>query len=144
MSRIVSSLPGRIRVRDKHLRDQKRLTELKKELSKIAAITALQDDVRTGSVVVNFDPSAIDIAALETRLDFAVDQVLVERLTLPPITKKQLNRYNKIAMMGSLVASLALTVTRRKRWKRWHALTGYLFVASVAVHMIIYRKTLFR
>jgi len=104
----------------------------------------LQDDVRTGSVVVNFDPSAIDIAALETRLDFAVDQVLVERLTLPPITKKQLNRYNKIAMMGSLVASLALTVTRRKRWKRWHALTGYLFVASVAVHMIIYRKTLFR
>lgn len=144
MNRIVSSSPGRIRVRDKRLRDQKRLTELKNELSKIAAITALQDDVRTGSVVVNFDPSAIEIAALETRLDFAVDQVLVERLTLPPITKKQLNRYNKIAMMGSLAASLALTVAKRKRWKRWHALTGYMFVASVAVHMIIYRKTLFR
>jgi hypothetical protein len=47
----------------------------------------LQDDVRTGSVVVNFDPNAIEIAILETRLDFAVDQVLVERLTLPPITK---------------------------------------------------------
>ena len=144
MSRIVSSLPGRIRVRDKRLRDQERLTELKKELSKITAITALQDDVRTGSIVVNFDPRAIEIAVLETRLDFAVDQVLVERLTLPPITKKQLNRYNKIAMMGSLAASLALTTVRRKRWRRWHALTGYLFVASVAVHMIIYRKTLFR
>ena len=144
MSRIVSSLPGRIRVRDKRLRDQERLTELKKELSKITAITALQDDVRTGSSVVNFDPRAIEIAVLETRLDFAVDQVLVERLTLPPITKKQLNRYNKIAMMGSLAASLALTTVRRKRWRRWHALTGYLFVASVAVHMIIYRKTLFR
>ena len=144
MSRIVSSLPGRIRVRDKRLRDQERLTELKKELSKITAITALQDDVRTGSIVVNFDPSAIEIAVLETRLDSAVDQVLVERLTLPPITKKQLNRYNKIAMMGSLAASLALTTVRRKRWRRWHALTGYLFVASVAVHMIIYRKTLFR
>lgn len=144
MSRIVSSLPGRIRVRDKRLRDQKRLSELKNELSKIAAITALQDDVRTGSVVVNFDPSAIEIAALETLLDYAVDQVVVERLILPPITKKQLNRYNKIAMMVSLAASLALTVARRKRWKRWHALTGYMFVASVAVHMIIYRKTLFR
>ena len=144
MSRIVSSLPGRIRVRDKRLRDQERLTELKKELSKITAITALQDDVRTGSIVVNFDPRAIEIAVLETRLDFAVDQVLVERLTLPQITKKQLNRYNKIAMMGSLAASLALTTVRRKRWRRWHALTGYLFVASVAVHMIIYRKTLFR
>jgi len=144
MSRIVSSLPGRIRVRDKRLRDQKRLSELKNELSKIAAITALQDDVRTGSIVVNFDPSAIEIAALETLLDYAVDQVVVERLILPPITKKQLNRYNKIAMMGSLAAFLALTVARRKRWKRWHALTGYMFVASVAVHMIIYRKTLFR
>jgi hypothetical protein len=131
-------------VRDKRLRDQKRLSELKNELSKIAAITALQDDVRTGSVVVNFDPSAIEIAALETLLDYAVDQVVVERLILPPITKKQLNRYNKIAMMVSLAASLALTVARRKRWKRWHALTGYMFVASVAVHMIIYRKTLFR
>jgi len=144
MSRIVSSLPGRIRVRDKRLRDQKRLSELKNELSKIAAITALQDDVRNGSIVVNFDPSAIEIAALETLLDYAVDQVVVERLILPPITKKQLNRYNKIAMMGSLAAFLALTVARRKRWKRWHALTGYMFVASVAVHMIIYRKTLFR
>jgi hypothetical protein len=131
-------------VRDKRLRDQERLAELKKELSKITAITALQDDVRTGSIVVNFDPSAIEIAVLETRLDSAVDQVLVERLTLPPITKKQLNRYNKIAMMGSLAASLALTTARQKRWRRWHALTGYLFVASVAVHMIIYRKTLFR
>ncbi len=144
MNRIVSSLPGRIRVRDKRLRDQKRLTELKNELAKIAAITALQENVRTGSIVVNFDPEAIDITALETVLDSAVDHVLSEPLTLPPISKKQLNRYNKVAMMGSLAASLALTVARKKHWRRWHALTGYLFVASVAVHMVIYRKTLFR
>ncbi len=144
MSRIVSSLPGRIRVRDKRLRDQTRLTQLKKELSKITAITALKDDVRTGSVVISFDPSAIEIAALEKHLDIAVDQVLLDRLMLPPITKKQLNRYSKIAMMGSLAVSLALTTSRQKRWRRWHAMTGYLFVASVAAHMIIYRKTLFR
>lgn len=143
MSRIVSSLPGRVRVRDKRLRHKSRLAELKTELSKIAAITALRDDIRTGSIVVNFDADAIDIADLETLLDSAVDQVLTEPMA-PPITKKQLNRYNKIAMMGSLAASLALTAARRKRWRRWHALTGYLFVASVAVHMVIYRKTLFR
>ena len=144
MSRIVSSLPGRIRVRDKRLRDQKRLTELKKELSNIAAISALQDDVRTGSVVVSFDANAIEIATLEKYLDAAVDKVLIEPLTPPPIPKKQLNRYSKIAMMGSLTASLALTVARKRRWRRWHAFSGYLFVASVAVHMVIYRKTLFR
>ncbi|AEG00077.1 HMA2 domain-containing protein [Methylomonas methanica] len=144
MSRIVSSLPGRIRVRDKRLRDQTRLTELNKQLSKIAAISTVQADARTGSVVVRFDPAAIEISELEAHLDSAVDQVLVEQLIPPPITKKQLNRYNKIAMVGSLAASLALTTARRKHWRRWHALTGYLFVASVAVHMIIYRKSLFR
>lgn len=144
MNRIVSSLPGRIRVRDQGLRDQQRLTELKQALSKISAISSLQENVRTGSIVVNFDVNAIDIVSLETMLDAAVDRVLNEPLTLPPISKKQLNRYNKVAMVGSLAASLALTVARKKHWRRWHALTGYLFVASVAAHMVIYRKTLFK
>lgn len=144
MSRIVSSLPGRIRVRDKRLRDPERMAELKQSLNNIAAITALSDDVRTGSVVVNFDPAAIDIADLEALLDSAVDGALNDRLPLRTISKKQFNRYNKIAMTGTLAASLALTLARQKHWRRWHALTGYWFVASVAVHMVIYRKTLFR
>ncbi len=144
MSRIVSSLPGRIRIRDKRLRDQARLNELKKELLKITAITELQGNIRTGSVVVNFDPSIIEIAALETKLDSAVDKVLAEPLTPPLLTKKRINRYNKIVMVGSLAASLALAAARRKRWRRWHALTGYLFVANLGVHMYLYRKSLFR
>lgn len=144
MNRIVSSLPGRIRVRDKRLRDQTRLNELKKTLLKIAAITELHGDARTGSIVVNFDPSAIEIAALETKIDLAVDKVLAESLTPPLLTKKRVNRYNKIAMVGSLAASLALAAARRKRWRRLHALTGYLFVANLGVHLYLYRKSLFR
>jgi hypothetical protein len=144
MSRIVSSLPGRIRIRDKRLRDQSRLNELKKELSKIAAITELQGNARTGSVVVNFDATVIEIAALESKIEYAVDKVLAETLTAPLLTKKQLNRYNKIAMVGTLTASLALGMARQKRLRRWHALTGYLFVANLGVHLYLYRKTLFR
>ena len=87
MNRIVSSLPGRIRIRDKRLRDQARLNELKKELLKIAAITELKSDARTGSVVVNFDSNLIEIAALEAKLDLAVDKVLAEPVQL--LTKKQ-------------------------------------------------------
>lgn len=142
MSRIVSSLPGRIRIRDKRLRDPARLNELRKELLKIAAITNLQDNVRTGSVVVNFDASLIEIAVLETKLDSAVDKVLAE--PSPLLTKKHINRYNKIAMTGSLLASLALATARQKRLRRWHALTGYLFVANLGVHLYLYRKSLFR
>lgn len=142
MNRIVSSLPGRIRIRDKRLRDQARLNELKKELLKIATITELKSDARTGSVVVNFDSNLIEIAALEAKLDLAVDKVLAEPVQL--LTKKQLNRYNKIAMVGSLAASLAFGVARQKRFRRWHVLTGYFFVANLGVHLYLYRKTLFR
>jgi hypothetical protein len=144
MSRIVSSLPGRIRIRDKRLRDQTRLNQLKKELLKITAIVELQSNPRTGSVVVNFDPGVIEITALETQLDLAVDKVLAEALTPPLLTKKTINRYNKIAMVGSLAASLAFSAARQKRWRRWHALTGYLFVANLGVHLYLYRKSLFR
>lgn len=144
MNRIVSSMPGRIRVRDKRLRDQSRLNELKKALLKIPAITELHGDARTGSIVVNFEPSAIEIATLETKIDSAVDKVLAEPLTPPLLTKKRVNRYNKIVMMGSLAASLAFAVARRKRWRRLHALTGYLFVANLGVHLYLYRKSLFR
>lgn len=144
MNRIVSSLPGRIRIRDKRLRDQARLNELRKELLNIAAIAELKGNVRTGSVVVHFDPAAIEIAALETKLDAAVDKVLAEPLTPPLLTKKNLNRYNKIAMVGSLAASLALATARKRRWRHWHALTGYLFVANLGVHLYLYRKSLFR
>lgn len=144
MNRIVSSLPGRIRVRDKQLRDQARLNALKNELLKIPAITELQCNVRTGSVVVNFDPSAIEIATLENKLDLAVDKILTDPLTPPLLTKKTINRYNKISMVGSLAVSLAFATARRKRWRRWHALTGYLFVANLGVHLYLYRKTLFR
>ncbi len=145
MNRIASSLPGRIRVRDKSLRDQLRLNELKQELSKIAAITSLQDNVRTGSVLLRFDTDAIETPTLEANIISAVDKIngkpaAPERL----LTKKNINRYNKIAMLASFGTSLALLAKRRRTWRRLHALTGYVFVANLGVHLYIYRKSLFR
>lgn len=144
MNRIVSSIPGRIRIRDKRLRNQARLNELKKELLKIAAISELQSNARTGSVVINFDSSVIEIAALETKIESAVDKVLVESLTPPLLTKKRVNYYSKIGMLGSLAVSLAFATARQRRWRRWHVLTGYLFIANMGVHLYIYRKSLFQ
>jgi len=147
MSRIVSSVPGRIRVRDKALRDQTKLEQLKKELSnKIAAITALQDNVRTGSVLLRFDRNAIELSAIEVSIDSIVDKV-ISKTSKPQrlLSKKNINRYNKIIMLGSLGASLiALRMARRKPRIRWHRLTGYIFVANLGVHLYIYRKSLLR
>ena len=146
MSRIVSSVPGRIRVRDKALRDQTKLDQLKKELSKIDAITALQDNVRTGSVLLRFDRKAVELSAIEADIDAVVNKVVGKPLRRQsPLSKKNINRYNKIIMLGSLGASLiALRMARRKPRIRWHRLTGYIFVANLGVHLYIYRKSLLR
>lgn len=146
MSRIVSSIPGRIRVRDKALRDQTKLDQLKKELSKIAAITALQDNVRTGSVLLRFDRNGVELSAIEADIDAVVNKVVGKPLRRQSLlSKKNINRYNKIIMLGSLGASLiALRIARRKSRIRWHRLTGYIFVANLGVHLYIYRKSLLR
>ena len=144
MSRIVSSLAGRIRIRDRHLRDKTQLDKLANELLKIPAISELQCNPRTGSVVVHFDANIIDIATLETQIEAAVDKVLAAFLKSPQLSKKQVNRYSKIGMVGSLAVSLAFGLARKKRWRRWHIVGGYLFLANLGVHLIIYRKTLFR
>ena len=146
MSRIVSSVPGRIRVRDKALRDQTKLDQLKKELSKIDAITALQDNVRTGSVLLRFDRKAIELSVIEVNIDSIVDKVIGKASKQQRmLSKKNINRYNKIIMLGSLGASLiALRMARRKPRIRWHRLTGYIFVANLGVHLYIYRKSLLR
>lgn len=145
MKRIVSSAPGRIRVRDKNLRDQTKLNTLKKELSTIAAITELHDNVRTGSMLVRFDPNLVETAILEVNIESAADQAIGKPSTpLSLLTKKSVNRYNKLAMLATLGASLAFTASHRKRWRRWHALTGNLFIANLGVHLYIYRKAVRR
>jgi hypothetical protein len=145
MNIIVSSSPGRIRVRDKALRDQARLNRLEQELMTIAAIKGLQGNVRTGSLLLRFDQNAIDTADMEAGINAAADKVIgkpVARKAL--LSKKNINRYNKLVMLASLGTSLVLIRLRRRRWRRWHALAGYLFVANLGIHLFIYRKSLLR
>ena len=146
MSRIVSSMPGRIRLRDKRLRDQEKLNELTKELSQIAVITSLKSNVRTGSLLLRFDRNAIGLSTIEANIDSTVDQIIGKApKTQSLLSKKNLVRYNKMAMLGSFGASLiALGIKGRKRRVRWHKLTGYLFVANLGTHLFFYRKALLR
>ncbi|MGR9053982.1 MAG: HMA2 domain-containing protein [Gammaproteobacteria bacterium] len=148
MKRIVSSIPGRIRVRDKNLRKQAKLDALQTELSKIPAITELTSNIRTGSVLIVFDPKTIEQTDLETNLISALDRTVGTAITPAPplskVSKKNLNRYNKLVMLASLGSSLTFAASHRRRWRRWHTLTGTLFIANLAVHLFIYRKALRR
>ena len=149
MSRIVSSIPGRIRVRDNKLRNQTTLDRIKTELlniAAIAAITSLEGDNRTGSLLVRFNKNVVTMSCIEAQIDSAVDRVIGKSSAQQRLlSKRNLNRYNKMAMLLFLGTSLfTLTLAGRKRRIRWHRLTGYLFVANLGVHLFTYRKSLFR
>ncbi len=143
---IVSSIPGRIRVRDKYLRNHDRLNQLKNELSNIAAITELNENVRTGSLLIRFDREAVELAAIESSIDSAVDRV-IGGLPKPhtPLSKKNFNRYNKLIMLSSFGISIgALAIPRQSLRRFWHQSTGWLFVANLGAHLYIYRKSVKR
>lgn len=146
MSRIVSSLAGRIRIRDKKLCDPERIDRLKSELSKIAAVTELQGNICTGSVLVNFDRNAISLSAMEATVESALDKVMGKAPKPEPLlSKKNVNRYNKILMFVTMGASiLALAITRRRDRIFWHKVTGYAFLVNLGVHFWIYRKSVQR
>jgi hypothetical protein len=145
MNHIVSSIPGRIRVRNRELRDQKKLNQLLSRLEQIGGISRLQGNVRTGSILLRFDSAAISLSAIEVEINAAVYQIVGNQpKPATSISMKSLNRYNKLAMLASLGFSLTVTKFRIKRWRRWHTLTGYLFAANLGVHLYIYRKSLLR
>lgn len=142
MNRIVSSLPGRIRVRDKRLRHPARLELLEVELWKISVITELQANAGAGSVVVNFDAEQVELATLESQVDAAVDKALDASLDKSKRSlKMRVNRYAKVGMLGSLATSLALAAAGQKRG---HAVAGGVFVACLGVHLTTHRKSLLR
>lgn len=142
MSRIVSALPGRIRIRDRVLRDCARLGRIEEALGRLEGIDSLQANHGAGSIVLHFDAARVDVEKLEA----AVDQVIDADLAKPHkphrrSLKMQINRGAKFGMLGSLAASLALAAAGEKRW---HAVTGGVFVACLGVHLGVYRRSILR
>lgn len=142
MSRIVSALPGRIRIRDRVLRDRARLARIEEALAALEGIDSLQPNPRAGSIVLHFDAARIAVEALEVKVDSIIDTELARphaprRRSL----KMQINRGAKLGMLGSLTASLALAVAGKKGA---HAITGGLFVACLGVHLGVHRRSLVR
>jgi len=92
------------------------MDRLKSELSQITAVANFQDNVRTGSLLVYFDRNAVKLQAMEAKIESALDKIIGEAPKSEALlTKKNINRYNKILMLASLAASLlALTQARRR------------------------------
>ncbi|MBK1680891.1 HMA2 domain-containing protein [Rhodocyclus tenuis] len=140
MSRIVSATPGRIRIRDKGLRQSERLARLEATLGSLQGITECTGNRRAGSLLLRFDPTAVDMAALEAAIDAAVDAEFALTVGKHPLRRK-LNRYAKIGMLGSMAATLAFAASGNKRL---HTAAGTIFVGCMGVHMYTFRHHLLR
>lgn len=141
-TRIASSSPGRVRIRDLALRDRHRIAQFEAHVRRIEGIQELQANVVAGSVVVFYDSTQIKPRELEDRIDQLVDTVLaIPRTRVRRSLRNRANRLAKIGMLASLGGSLALAATGNKRW---HALSGGAFLACLGVHIGLHRKVLLR
>lgn len=139
--RIVSALPGRIRLRDRGLRNGARLKALEARVGAWPGVLRLEANVRTGSLLVGFDPQLIGMDELEARLEAAADRVMAAPRPTGPGSRRVVNRYAKLGMLGSLAASLGLLVAGLKRG---HGVAGALFLVGLSVHLGVHRKSLLR
>lgn len=141
MKRIVSAVPGRIRIKDAALAQAALGEKITQRLKRDLAVTATRINVGAASIVVNYDATALSPAEAQRQ----IERLLADELGQPPLAPRRrsrrlrVNRYAKIAALTSLGASLAFAAAGRKRL---HVLTGSIFVASLGVHLAIFRRTL--
>lgn len=142
MSRIVSSLPGRIRLRDPALRLPDHLDRLCLALEAMDGVLAVEGNVKAGSVVFRYDAAGQEVEELEAAVEAALELELARpRPAHRPSTRVRVNRYAKRGMLVTLGASLALAAAGNKRW---HIVTGGAFVACLLVHLAVHRRHLVR
>ncbi|MCD8516862.1 MAG: hypothetical protein LRY61_06285 [Burkholderiaceae bacterium] len=142
MSRIVSQLQGRVRIRDHLLRIPQRMAIAVRALEDVAGISSIEGNTKTGSILLRFESNALPFETLESLIDAAIEQAARYHIASQnPSLKRQINRAAKVGMLGSLVTSMALLVTCHKKG---HAAAGGVFLACLSVHTAIHRKSLIR
>lgn len=140
VSHFASSLPGRIRIRDKRLRNASLLTQLEDELRQMSALQHIEGNSVAGSIIIRYDPAKASQDDVESTVDAKFEAFLASQAPVHA-TRKQLNRYTKIGMLGSLGTSLALVAAGSKRG---HAVAGGLFLAALALHLNTHRRQILR
>ncbi len=143
MKRIVSAVPGRIRIKDKPLGDRKMAERMAAELEKRFPVRECRINTGACCVVVNYDAALIAPAEMQHRTEvFLADwlaRAAPSRRRRP--ARLVLNSQAKRMALASLSASLASAYTGHTRL---HIITGWMFVASLAAHLAVFRRTILR
>lgn len=142
MNRIVSAIPGRLRLRDVALRDSQQLEHLRHTLAASDGVLTLESNPKAGSLIVYYDAALLQPSAFEAQVEAIVaDQLAKPTRSNKRVTRVQVNRYAKRGMLVSLAISMLLAAVGQKRW---HAASGGLFLACLLVHLGVHRRHVLR
>ena len=147
---IVSSLPGRLRLRGGALRGSGRNQTIQTELRGCADIVAVEGNPASGSILLRYDATRVSCEEMGARVlaRFQASAGAVAPSpspspspspeTHPGFSLWRLNRPAKIGMLVSLTASLlALT-----RGAKLHAAFGVMHLSFLTIHLLNHKKKL--
>ena len=142
MKRIVSAVPGRLRIKDHQFADEAVIERVVAELKAHLPVDGVRANARAGSVVISYPVSKISPEDMRRRTGEILGRLLGRgSRARGRSVRLHLNQASKVIGVGSLAASLAFALTR---YKQLHIVTGWVFVASVVVHMAVFRRTLLK
>jgi hypothetical protein len=142
MNRIVSAVPGRLRLRDLALRDHQQLERLRCTIAAFDGVRSVDGNPKAGSLVVRYDVASLEPGRIEAQVEAAAAIELAKPATIGGGSRRvQVNRYAKRGMLASLGVSMLLAAIRQKRW---HAASGGLFLACLVVHLGVHRRHVLR
>ncbi|WP_372930160.1 hypothetical protein [Shewanella putrefaciens] len=150
---IVSSVNGRLRLR---IPAEKLtcLSQLQQQLEALPETLAVRVNWSARSLILTYQPSypkaemeqkltqliASLVGQIEVPIALDVNQHQISR-PRKHARRRDINRVAKTAAIISLPLSIGLVYSG---FKRWHAITGWCFVAAAATHVFIHRKNTFR
>lgn len=149
---IVSSVPGRLRLRDARLRRDTLRDAVLARLESLPALRTLRANAAAGSVVVEYDGTRVGEATMWREVLDAVAPWLPAQEPAPGRApaparprragrRRQLARATNVGMLASLGSSLALAAAGAKAA---HVATGSVFLGLLGVHLAMHRRSLLR
>jgi hypothetical protein len=146
MERVVSAIPGRLRVRDARLFDLAVARRVIDSAARELPVLDARANPAACSVVFLYDAKAIPLAEMRRRTEDALAACLASPGSGKPRKKRRrarlvINRCAKIGALSSLAASICFAYTGAKRL---HVVTGWIFVACLCAHLAVFRRALAR
>jgi len=141
MNPVASSIPGRLRLRAPGLRNPVQLENLRTTIAQWSGVLAVEANPTTGSLLIRYDAEKLSIERCEAHalelIGKSPGKLRAPKVGAGGTARVKTNRWAKRGMLASLTVSLLLAATGAKRW---HALTGVLFLHALAVHLWAHRR----